>query len=142
MAMNTFLAAFWFAAQCVLSVLAAAEPQTCTDNNTYVEFDFSTLPRDGKGRYKLQITILTTDKDIKLSEPADLTREGNPEDTCAFIAFFLNNNKFKAEVVDKTKLRVYGRIFNDKLIPATEGSVTSPDLKKEELPKVKNPPKA
>ena len=49
---------------------------------------------------------------------------------------------FKAEVVDKTKVRVYGRMFNDKLIPATKGIVESKDLKPEELPKVKNPPSA
>jgi hypothetical protein len=51
-------------------------------------------------------------------------------------------NRWRAKVVDNTKLRVYGRNFNDKLIPAIEGKVTSPNLKKEEMPKVKNPPKA
>ena len=54
----------------------------------------------------------------------------------------MKDNRFEAEVVGMTRLRVYGRIWNGKLIPATEGKVESKNLKKEELPKVKNPPKA
>ncbi len=61
---------------------------------------------------------------------------------CEFLAAFLKNNDFKIEVVDKTKLRVYGYMHDGKLIPATKGKVESKDLKPEELPKVKNPPSA
>jgi hypothetical protein len=108
----------------------------------YVEFDFSTLPQGGEGRYSFTFTVSTTDKDLKLSEPASFSRQAQPESVCEGLASFMNRNRFKAEVVDKTKLRVYGRTWNDTLIPATEGRVESKDLKPEELPKVKNPPKA
>jgi hypothetical protein len=123
------------------STISAEEPKP-TEKASYVEIDFSPLPQNGKGRYKLQFTILTTDKDIKLSESADFDRKDTPEGHCEGMAMFLNINRWKAEVVDKTKLRIHGRIFNDKLIPATKGMVESKDLKPEELPKVKNPPQA
>ena len=37
------------------------------DTQTYVEFDFSTMPNDGEGKYSLTLTVLTTDKDLKYS---------------------------------------------------------------------------
>ncbi len=124
-------------AACLLVLSAcgagAADPPAM---KSYVEFDFAPVPRDGVGAYKLQFTLLTADKDIKLSEPAEFPRKDDPEGVAAVMAVFLNENRWKAEVVDKTKLRVYGRIFNDKLIPVTKGMVESPDLKKEELPTV------
>lgn len=103
----------------------------------YIEIDCSMLPRDGDGKYKIQLSIWTTDKDITLSEPAQFGRkEGDPANNCAALAIFLTTNRWKAEVVDKTKLRVYGRIFNDMLIPVTKGAVESADLRPEELPRV------
>lgn len=106
-----------------------------------VEVDFSALPQGGTGKYKLTLTIQTADKDIEFSEPLEFARVTDPNTNCEFVAVFLNRNKWKAEVVNKTKLRVYGRIWNDKLIPATRGKVESSDLRPEELPKVKNPEK-
>jgi hypothetical protein len=107
----------------------------------YVEFDFRTLPQVGTGTYTVKLTIETQDKDVKFSESLEFARGTNPNTNCEFVAAFLNRNKFKSEVINKTKLRVYGRTFNDKLIPATKGMVESPDLKPEELPKVTNPEK-
>lgn len=105
----------------------------------YVEFDFSTLAQGGEGECAFTLIVLTTDKDLKYSIERKGPKELNRETECAAYATSMQINKFKAEVVDKTKLRVYGRIWNDKLIPATKGMVESKDLKPEELPKVKNP---
>jgi hypothetical protein len=38
--------------------------------------------------------------------------------------------------VGKTKLRVYGGVWADQFYSATKGSIESPDLTKDELPKV------
>lgn len=107
----------------------------------YVEFDFSTLPSDGEGDCAFLLTVLTTDKELKYSIECKGPKKFAPDVTCAGFAASMELNRFKAEVVDNTKLRVYGRIWNDKLIPATKGMVESKDLKPEELPKVKNPTK-
>jgi hypothetical protein len=126
-----------------VSACAGASPVGLGEpKGSYVEFDFSTLPYGGDGKYSFTITIKTMDKDISWSEPQGGDRSLKPEEICDMYAVFMEFNRWRAKVVDKTKLRVYGRNFNDKLIPAIEGKVTSPDLKKEELPKVKNPPKA
>jgi hypothetical protein len=119
----------------------SAEDPKPREPGPYVEFDFSSLPRDGEGKYSLTLTVLTTDKDLKYSMESETPRKFDPEVTCAAFAVNMKANRFKAEVVDKTKLRVYGRTFNDKLIPATKGMVESSDLRPEELPKVKNPEK-
>lgn len=108
-------------------------------DTVYVEFDFSTLPSDVCGKFSMTLTVLTADKDLKYSEPIQQQGMLNPQALCEGLADNMRRNRFKVEIVDKTKLRVYGRNFNDKLIPATKGKVESPDLKKEELPKVKNP---
>jgi len=108
----------------------------------YVEFDFTPLPRDGEGKCRYTLTVFSADKDLTYSVESEGPKQFIPDNVCGTWANSLRINRWKAEVVDKTKLRVYGRMFNDKLIPATGGKVTSPDLKKEELPKVKNPPKA
>jgi hypothetical protein len=123
----------------LVGVLGEERQPRKSDMMPYTEFDFSPLPQGGMGVYKLQLTILTEDKDIKLSELLEFARGADPNTNCEFLAAFLNRNKFKAEVVDKTKVRVYGRVFNDKLIPVTKGMVESKDLRPEELPKVKNP---
>lgn len=129
---------------CVGSIqLGSVEPDPPeTTRKPYVEFDLSTLPFGGEGKYSFTLTVYTADKDFKWSEPAEHDRKLKPAGLCAAYRTFMETNRWKAQVVDKTKLRVYGRMFNDKLIPATKGIVTSPDLKKEQLPKVKNPPKA
>lgn len=117
-------------------------------NAPYVEFDFSALTEKCPGRFAYTITILSADKDLKFSmetsgDPKDhMGRRPGPRPECSAWSTLLRINDWKAEVVDKTKLRVYGVISNGKLIPATEGKVESPTLKKDELPKVKNPPKA
>lgn len=104
----------------------------------YVEIDFSSLPNDGMGRYKMRVNFETTDKDLSFSESFDYDRAiHKPDSICSVMQVFLRENRWKAKVVEKTKLRVYGRVFNDKLVPITKGSVDSTDLLLGEQPKVK-----
>jgi hypothetical protein len=119
-----------------LTGFTAGQPKPI-ETAPYVEFDFSTLPLNGTGDCSFTLTVLTADKDLKYSAERKGPRQFDPEVTCAGYASSMRDSRFKAEVVEKTKLRVYGRMFNDKLIPATKGVVDSPDLKKEELPTVK-----
>ena len=112
------------------------------DTKPYVEIDFSTLPRDGVGECAYTVTILTTDKDIKYSTESKGPKKFAADAVCESWAINMRVNRYKVEIVDKTKLRIFGRMFNDELIPATEGTVESKDLKPDQLPKVKNPPKA
>ncbi len=109
------------------------------DEKPYVEFDFSPLPRGGMVQYKFHFGIRTTDKEIGHSGPISVAGVGDPELTCQAFASFLENSEWKAKVVDKTKVRVYGYRLGDTLVPVTTGSVESKDLKPEELPKVTNP---
>lgn len=120
-------------------VVPAVRCDAPPEQAVYVEFDFSTLPRDREEDYRLRLTVLTTNKVLKYSMEGKMRGKRSPEGCCDLLAASLMANSFKVEVVDKTKLRVYGRIFNDELIPAIQGRVESPDLKKEELPRVKNP---
>jgi hypothetical protein len=115
----------------------------------YVEFDFTKVP-EGPGKVTLSIKVHTTDPDISYESKYSWSMApGGPPwpkgqvnaVRCENLLHEMKGLKFKAEVVDKTKIRVYGRTFNDKLLPAIKGVVESPDLKKEELPKVKNPGK-
>lgn len=131
----------WFGLFAVFSALSAEDPRP-NEKMSYVEFDFAPLPRTGMGGYDIHFTLLTSDKDIKVAEGTKFFRETDASTNCEFLASYLKNNGFKIDVVDKTKLRVYGYVLNGKLIPATKGIVKSKDLKPEELPKVKNPPQA
>ena len=124
---------------------ASGLPKPAEDaEGSYVEIDFSALPSARERSYSLTVTIYTSDKDIDYSAETKVSRADvdPPHVMCQTYAVNMELNRFKTKIVDKTKLRIYGRNFNDKLIPAIEGKVTSPDLRKEELPKVKNPPKA
>jgi hypothetical protein len=119
------------------SVPCSGDPKPAPATS-YVEFDFAPLPQNGNGKIICTAVIHTADKDISLKSPVQFHRPCDPVGAADGFASFLNNNKFKAEAVEKTKVRVYGRIWNDKLIPATKGEFTSPDLLPNELPTVKN----
>ena len=105
----------------------------------YVEFDFNTLG-GGEGNMRLTIKVSTTHKDVTFSDESNGPRGFSRELLCGLFASGLKETGFKAEVVDKSKIRVYGCTREGKYYPATKGEATSPDLKKDELPKVKNPP--
>ena len=118
-----------------------ADQPKLEEPESYVEFDFSTLPSTGEGNCTFTLIVLTADRDYKYRAERKGARKFDPQATCAGYAGNMEVNKFKAVIVDKTKLRVYGRILNGKLIPATKGMVESPDLTPAELPKVTNPTK-
>ena len=118
------------------SVSRAADPLPSPPAQ-HVEFDFSTIPQNGEAICTFSILVRTVDKDLSYDTEVKGPRKFDPEVTCAAIAHNMNTNRFKAEVVDKTKLRVYGRIWNGKLIPPTNGMVESADLLPSELPRVK-----
>ncbi|HVL15032.1 MAG TPA: hypothetical protein VM529_20845 [Gemmata sp.] len=99
----------------------------------YIEIDFTPMPE--QVRWRFTITIETTDKDLKFAH--DFNLKSKRFDLCEIVANYLNDGRFRAEVVDKSKVRVYGRTFNEKFFPVTKGSVTSPDLDKEQLPTVR-----
>src|SRR5262249_23790031 len=112
----------------------------------YVEFDFSALPREGDGLYSFTVAVLTGDEDTKVTKT--VTRRRNAQGkggavarVCSDIDVFLRERRFDCDVVDDTKLRVYGRFVDGKYIPVTKGIVESSDLAKDEIPKVNNPTK-
>ena len=100
----------------------------------YIEIDFTPMPGD-QVRSTITVTVETTDKDLTFSER--ITVKMKHDALCDLVVNILGDVKFKAEVVGKSKVRVYGRTFNDKFYPVTKGSVTSPDLEKEQLPTVR-----
>jgi hypothetical protein len=114
-----------------------AGPKVGPEN--FVEFDFSPVP-DGTGPWRVTLTVETTLKDFKFRD--DMSGS-NPVTNvaCESLVMGLNEIGFKAEVVDRTKVRVYGGIWDGQFYPATEGRVESAELKKDHLPKVTNPPK-
>jgi hypothetical protein len=132
------LCAFYGLLSAALGLFATGQPKA-EPATQYVEFDFSTMPRDGEGNCAYTLTVLTVDRDLKYSVESKGPKKFTPDVVCAAWECSMRINSFKVEIVDKTKLRVYGQIFNDKLIPATKGIVESRDLTPDELPKVKNP---
>lgn len=115
----------------------------------YVEFDLNTLPDRPAVRVTLTYRVMTTDKDLVFKHT--LTTQEPPrgappplpgqfaEMQAEIMADQLTRQRFRADLIGKTIIRVYGRNFNDKLIPAVKGEVTSPEIAKEFLPKVTNP---
>lgn len=101
----------------------------------YIEIDFTRMP---KGTWMIDITVEFTDADLTFTDDFE-TIKGlpNKDDMCVIIAKRMNSVKVKAEVVDKTKIRVYGRTFKDKFYKVTKGKVESKELKKDQLPTVK-----
>jgi hypothetical protein len=103
----------------------------------YVELDFTTATEDGAGDMRMTIQVLTTHKNVTFSEERSGPRKFPRETTCACTASGLKEVGFKVEIIDKLKLRVYGCTREGVFYPVTTGKVESPDLKPEELPKVK-----
>lgn len=104
----------------------------------FVEFDFSVLPPPPgiKGKFTWRIDTEDDRRFFKDTVGGDLCYH---DDFCLGLEMSLNEIGFKAEVVGKSRLRVYGNVREDRFYPATKGSIESPDLKKEQLPKVTNP---
>jgi hypothetical protein len=68
-------------------------------------------------------------------------RGDEPDALAEAFAASMKDIGVNTEVVEKVKVRVFSAKTDGKAYPATKGVVESPDLKPEELPKVKNPEK-
>ena len=105
----------------------------------YVEFDFTTMPVEERS-WHITVNVETALKNLTFVEDDHAPDRGQREALCCGLAIRMESVGFKADVIDKSKVRVYGAVFDGKFYPATKGIVKSPDLKKNELPKVTNPP--
>lgn len=110
----------------------------------YVEFDFGPIPELKPGGWKMTLTVLTADKDVKYTEVFEVDQLGFTRRTlvCGGYKKSMTEIGFKAEVVDDVKLRVYGCSRGGRFYPAAKGAIEPTNLKKGEWPKVTNPPKA
>lgn len=106
----------------------------------YVEFDFTTMPTE-KGPWRLTYRVETTLDKIRFADETGAPNGAPREALCESLAHVLEETGFKTELVEKSKIRVYGACYDGKFYPATRGIVESPNLKKEQLPKVTNPSK-
>ena len=107
----------------------------------YVEFDCGPIPDVGEGAFRVRMTILTGDPNVRFDEELGGSRKTARATWCEVIADLLLDAGYKAQVVGNDKIRVYGCVKQGHYYPATEGKVGSPDLPKEELPRVTNPQK-
>jgi hypothetical protein len=102
----------------------------------FVEFDFSPLP-EWSPDVKFSLRVDTADP--KTYFKTSFTGVGSRADICIGLEESLNEIGLKAEVAGKTKLRVYGKVRDNRFNPATKGTVDSDILTPAELPKVTNP---
>lgn len=125
-----------------LSPPPIAPPPKPVFKKSYVEFDLSpAVTRDGDPGYtiELHVTFLNLDKPV-ISALYWLGGGLNVKSLTEFhfTDFF---EHLDAEIVEGTKIRVYGRTVHGKYYPAVEGQVRTIGLRKEQIPTVKNPPR-
>jgi hypothetical protein len=109
----------------------------------FVEFDFTKIPCE-KAPWDVTIRVLTSLKDLSGNVEDMAAPDGTPREGLELMllsaADSLEEIGYKAQLVDKFKIRVYGGLFDGKFYPATKGIVESKTLKKADLPTVKAPP--
>ncbi len=115
---------------------AAAAPPA----GAYVDFDFKPLPETVGRKWTMTVKVETTQAGVVYSDrvgPVEgyLERLG----LCEALVSGMEEAGFKAEVVYESRVRVYGRTVGGKYYPAVKGIIEAPDLKKDELPKVRGP---
>jgi hypothetical protein len=106
----------------------------------YVEFDFTPMPTE-KGPWTLKYRVETTLNNFGFGDETGAPDGTARESLCESLAGVIEEAGFKTELVEKSKIRVYGASHDGKFYPATRGIVESPNLKKDQLPKVMNPEK-
>jgi hypothetical protein len=108
------------------------------------EFDFSALPRAGEGTFKLTVALRTADRrEVNVALDVPRTAKG-PELAARALAMGLCWRGYPAEVIEKTKVRVYGRdtgidIFRTtgaEAVAVGEGAKSQPQVRE-----VKPPPR-
>lgn len=119
------------------------------------------LPIDGradepsKGGVLFDFNVKPQEKDIDIAMTVEFADSGGETWSFGYRGFFfdledfaflthdnLKTCKVKAEIVDKTKVRVLGVQKNGKFYPAVLGTMKSKSIPLKDLPKVINPPKA
>jgi len=110
-------------------------------DDTFVEFDIAPLPTGGPDEPPWQsawdISFGPKDPNGGIRVQTDIDPAKPCEVLDGVLESFLDFS-CKAEIIGKTRLRVYGRVAEGRFLPVLKGSVDSDDLKPEELPKVTN----
>ena len=104
---------------------------------TYVEFDFTPLPETVGRKWSLTFKVTTTQEDAIYSDkigPVEGYLERHA--LCVVLMIGLDEKGYKTEVINKSKIRVYGRTVEGKFYPVVKGIVTSDELMKDELPTI------
>jgi hypothetical protein len=110
--------------------------QPC-DVRAFVEFDCSPIPTKGKVDLVVKVYTEKAVLEFKTAGPNGDT----PDGLAAALAASFKDAGGTVEVIEKTRVRVYGAKIDGTFYPATKGTVTSENLKPDQLPKVKNPTK-
>lgn len=106
----------------------------------HVEFDFTHLPDVQDVYWNFVLKLHTTQWAEPDKSEFEIISQGVHDGfLCRIMAEMMNERGIKAERVGKTKLRVYGWVHKDRFYPVTKGSIESPELKGDQLPKVTQP---
>lgn len=106
------------------------------EDEPFVEFDFQTLPPPPGVKASYELRVDTSGSVFKSPTSGDIHYS---DDTAIGWEQSLNEIGYKAEVIEKSKLRVYGHVTSKGFLQATKGSITSEGLPKEQIPKVVQP---
>lgn len=104
---------------------------------SYFEVDLSTLPINEKWAWSFKINVLT--ERTTLTDGPNNDGISNVEAICNSLVFVFDEVGYKVKVVDKSKIRIYGKIYEGRYWPATNVRIVeTKGLKKEEIPRVKS----
>lgn len=109
--------------------------------DSFVEFDFSTVPERVGRRWELIVHVTTSNDAVKFKLAVNIAERFSPVTLADSYRSSMEEVGYKVELVDKLKLRVYGCTVKDKFYSVREGKVESPQVTKDQLPAVTNPTK-
>jgi hypothetical protein len=104
---------------------------------SFVEIDCAPIPTEGKIDLVVKVYTEKAVLEFKTAGP----NGDSPDGLAAALAVSFKDAGATTEVIEKTRVRIYGAKIDGKFYPATKGTVTSESLKADQLPKVKNPEK-
>jgi hypothetical protein len=118
----------------------AAAPVPADPPKEFIEFDLSSLPEEVGRAWSVSLAVATTqDKGGYADRVGPVGGYLERLGLCDAVVAGLTDRGFRAEVLDGAKVRVYGRTHDGKFYPVVRGTVASDELKKEELPAVRQP---
>lgn len=100
----------------------------------YVEFDLTPLPCEENREWSLEIKVST--KRAVITDKCAIKGVTERFANCEAFVLGLQENGYEAEVINKSKIRVYGAKTDGTFYPAIKGSVETKGLRKDEVPKV------